>query len=381
MRASIPHVDEFIHLNNASASLPDRAVYGAVAAHLDLEARMGSTEAMLEAGPRLAAVYEGLAAMTGTAAERISLGPSNNAVWIGAVQAIPLGAGGRILVGETEWGGNLSAIWRLCQTSGAEMAIVPSDGRGAMDPGALRAMLDGRVRLVCVTLAPAVNGLVNPLAALAEALADHPAWLVVDAAQAFCNCWGAFDLPRVDVWTAPGRKFLRAPRGTGFAVYSPRFLEALAPAAVDQISAPWGAEGPALRAGARRFELAERAVAIQCGFEAAVAVARGRDAAADRAAMAAKAAALREALAGLPEIAVQDSGEALSAIVAFAHARRAPGEIVAALRERKINAAAPTPAYAPLWFGAGRPPVARLSPHAFTTEAELESAVAAIAAL
>lgn len=381
MRSTIPYVGDFIHLNSAAGSLADQSVHAAIVAHLELEARSGNTEARLAVAGRINELYAGLSQLTGVPSSRISVAESHTAVWQTAFQCLPLAPGDRILVGETEWGGNLSAIWQRCRATGAVMEVMPSDPTGAIDPGALSRMLDDRVKLVCVTLVPAVNGLVNPMDAIVRALSGHPAWLFVDAAQAFANVIQDLSGPRFDLVTVSGRKYLRGPRGTGFGVYSQRFLDAVTPLGLDQFTGPWTGEAPMPISSARKFEFIETSFAVRLGLKAAVDLALGRDLQADMGYMAELAAHLRAVLVRLPEVRVHDTHPILSSILTFSHARRPPAEIQAVLKAEKINAAALQPPYAPLWARAGREPAVRLSPHAFNTHEEMETALAVIAAL
>lgn len=378
MRAAIPHVDTFIHLNNAAGSLPDKAVHDAMTAQLDREARRGSTEAMAAVAPQLSELYTGLATLTGTSPDQVMVAGSNTFAWQTIFAALPLREGDRILVGETEWGGNLSTIWQCCRRTGAVMEVIPSDEHGAIDTGALATMLDDRVALVCVTEVPAINGLVNPVAEIADALSGHSAWLFVDAAQAFGQISTKVH-PRADLTTASARKFLRAPRGTGFAILSERLLRTIEPAAVDQFSGPWGlSDTPQLRSDARRFEFGEASYAVRLGFLEAVHAGLATDWNAVSSRITSLAGHARDALSALPGVKLRDTADHLSGLVTFTHDGLAPAELAKALREQGINIAAPAAVYAPLWLK-NRPPVARLSPHAFNTEAEIDRAVAVIA--
>lgn len=381
MRATIPYVDDFIHLNSAAGSLADQSVHDSIIAHLELEARCGNTEARLAVADQLKGLYSGLAQLTNVSDERISVANSHTSVWQTAFQAVPLGEGDRILVGETEWGGNLSAIWWRSRATGAVMDVIPSDSSGAIDPAALARMLDSRVKLVSVTLVPAINGLVNPMGCIVDVLSGHPAWLFVDACQAFANAVQDLSDPRLDLATVSARKYLRAPRGTGFATYSQRFLDEIAPVGLDQASGPWIGPAPVPISSARKFEFLETSFAVRLGLKAAVDLQLGRNLPADMARIGELAEHARAALSRLPGVTVQDTHNALSGIVTFSHARVSPAGIQSALKARGINVGAPQEPYAPLWARAGHPAVTRISPHAFNTHDEIETTISAIAAL
>lgn len=382
MRATIPYVDTFLHMNSAAGSLADQAVHDAITGHLDFEAQCGNTEARIAVADQIDAAYKDLSRLARVPCDSLSLADGHTTAWQTALQAVPLNAGDRVLVGESEWGGNLSALWQRCRLTGAELGVVASEPSGALDARALERALDDRVKIVCATWVPAVNGVVNDVEQIAAALEGHPAWLFIDAAQAFCNTVVDLSHPRADVVTVSGRKYLRGPRGTGFAAYSPRFLDQVEPPGVDQHSGPWqDANGPALLPGARRFEFMETSFAVRLGLAAAIRVALSRDLEADMSHIRQMATRMREALARLPDVTVQDTGTMLSGIVTFSHDRLSPVAIKDALRARKINIAAPPMPYGPLWFSAERPPVARLSPHAFNTSRDVDQTIHAISRL
>jgi selenocysteine lyase/cysteine desulfurase len=309
------------------------------------------------------------------------VGSSNTQIWHTAFTGIELNSGDRILVGETEWGGNLSAIQHLCLRTGAIMQVVPSDENGAINVTALRDMLDDDVRLVCVTWVPAINGLVNDVDAIAEALSDSDAWLFVDAAQSFGQITTDLSNPRFDVVTVSARKYLRAPRGTGFGVFSERFLAGVDPIGIDQSSGPWSDGGPKLRPDARRFEYGETSFAVRLGLEAAVSDALELNWIEISHSILALADYARQRLSDIQGIEVQDKGDQVSGIVTFSVTGLNPSDIIASLHKEQINLSSPGEPYGPLWFAAGRPQIVRMSPYSFNTRAEIDKTVAILTTL
>jgi hypothetical protein len=121
-----------------------------------------------------------------------------------------------------------------------------------------------------------------------------------------------------DALAATGRKFLRGPRATGFLYVRRERISQMDPLPVDIHSATWtGPETYVLRPDARRFETWEQPIAGNLGLGAAVdyALGWGLDAIWER--VQRLATRLRDRLAALPAITVQDPGKQRCGIVTF----------------------------------------------------------------
>ena len=139
-----------------------------------------------------------------------------------------------------------------------------------------------------------------------------------------------------DMLSATGRKFLRAPRGTGFLYVRRTLLDAARPGVPRPRRRHWAApDRYELRADARRFENWETSVAgrdrpaggrgLRPGW--------GLDAIAER--VTGLAAGLRARLAEMPGVTVRDLGERRCGIVTFTHADGADADVVAATLRRR----------------------------------------------
>src|SRR5262245_59301022 len=131
-----------------------------------------------------------------------------------------------------------------------------------------------------------------------------------------------------DMLSAPGRKFLRGPRGTGFLYIRRGLMEQLEPPMVDLFGAHWVApDRYELRPDARRYETWESNCAARLGLGVAIdyALALGIEAIGERArAMAGR---LRAALRSIAGVAVHDLGPDPAAIVTFSIAGLAAEEV------------------------------------------------------
>ena len=206
---------------------------------------------------------------------------------------------------------------------------------------------------------------------------------LLDACQSVGQLRVDVDEIGCDVLSATGRKSCAAPRGTGLLYVREAMLDRFEPALIDLTAATWvAADRYELRADARRFECFERSFAGQIGLGVAIdhALSWGIDAIEERAV--ALGAGLRERLAAVPGVHVHDLGEHLCGIVTFTVDGTDPATIKAALADERINMTVSELTSARFDFERrGLSAVVRASVHYVTTEAELDRAVAAVAAL
>lgn len=97
---------------------------------------------------------------------------------------------------------------------GLEVTVVPVDASGRVCVDDLAAALRPNTLAVSVMQANNETGVLQPIAEIAERLADHPAYLHVDAAQAFGKSLDPLRLKRVDLISASAHK-LFGPKGVG----------------------------------------------------------------------------------------------------------------------------------------------------------------------
>lgn len=378
LRAETPGADRILHLNHAGSSLMSAATIEAVQAHLRREAEGGSMEAGGAAGAALERVRADAAELLGAGADEIAFTGGNSDGWGRAFAALRLKPGDKVLVARSEWGGNLACLER----AGLMIEAVPADADGQISLDAMARRLDDNVRLLALTWAPANGGLIQPAAAVGRLARAAGVPYFIDAAQVVGQL--PVDVADVgcDVLTAPGRKSLRGPRGTGMLFVRRDFQDRLDPAFVDTNSAPIGPDGTVLRPDARRFESAEGPAALRLGM--GVAIRQALDLGIDqiRAAISATADTLRGRLSDLPGARVLDLGIERSGLVSFTLAGHAGAKVQAAMAAQGINLGFNGRAYTPFDMDArGLTEVLRASVSYLTTEAELDRFLAALSGL
>jgi cysteine desulfurase / selenocysteine lyase len=273
MNAAAPHIVDrraadraLTHFNHAGSGLPSAASVMAISQHLLDEMQLTPMEAGARASDRIERGYTFAASLFGCSRDEIAFGTGHGQLYGDLIAAIPFKPGDRILVSRQEWVGNLIALKRRAEATGAVIEVMPSDETTAVDVKAVAAMIDRRVRLVALTWIGASGALINPAAELGKVLAASDALYVIDASQALGQLPIDVKALGCDALIGCGRKYLRGPRGTGIAYVKSSLASRLRPGSVDDFSASWSGGQPELRAGARVLETAEFSVALRLGL-------------------------------------------------------------------------------------------------------------------
>lgn len=339
VRDRTPGVAHVAHLNNAGAALMSQAVRNATVAHLDLESRIGGYEAADAVAPTIEQLYVDSAQLLGAQPDELGLVESATRAWSSAVSGLRFTQGDRIITTATEYVSNAMGLLRLREMHGVEIDLAPADSTGAVDLDALRGLIGPRTRAIALTHVATSGGLVQPAAEIGAIAKEHELLYLVDA----CQSVGQLDVNvrelNADMVSFTGRKFLRAPRGTGMIWVGSH--------AIDNFSSHVGMDGNhstwaepmrhELPATARRFTPFELPLAAVMGFGVAVSellelgahnVERRVTALADQ---------LRTGLSEIPGVTIQDLGEHRCGIVTFTTEATAPTALRDALRAQGIN--------------------------------------------
>lgn len=381
LRADTAGCANVIHFNNAGSSLPPKPVVERVVRHLRSEEAIGGYEAAAAVAEELDAVHGELAALVGAESGEIAVVDSATRAWLAVFTALPLSSGDRILTTVPEYSSNIIAMRSAAESRGVRVQVVPSAESGAICTESLREMLDDDVRVVAVTHAPTNGGLVQPLAEIGRIVADSRAVFLVDACQSIGQVPIDMHAVGADALAVTGRKYLRAPRGTGFLAVRRGLLEQLTPVHLDLHSATAEGTGFRLRDDARRFELWERDVAGVLGLAEAARYYRQVGIGPVHRRVTALAEHLRGELTGIAGTEVTDLGTERSGIVAFRTDRAAAPDLQARLREAGINTTVSRAPSTP-WdmHDRGLDEMVRASVHYYNTRAELDRLCEVVAA-
>lgn len=382
VRADTPGCAEVLHLNNAGAALMPRVVHEAVTGHLSRELMTGGYEAAREADGAVRDTYAAIAALLNARPEEIALVENATRAWDMAFYGIPFRPGDRILTSRVEYGANYVAYLQMKQRVGLEVVVLPDDpATGTVDLAALERELRRGARLVSLPHVPTGSGVVAPAAEVGRLARAHGALYLLDACQSAGQLALDVEALGCDFLSATGRKYLRAPRGTGFLYCRQGVLETMEPPTIDHHAAAWTGPGSyVLAPTAQRFEAWESNVAARIGLGVAVRYALNLGLPAVEARVRHLASALREALAAVPGVRVRDVGSDLCGIVTFTAEGHKPEALRTALRERRINVSVSGAGSSLLDFQArGLTEVVRASVHYYTSEQEVARFTAALA--
>jgi cysteine desulfurase/selenocysteine lyase len=180
-----------------------------------------------------------------------------------AARTLPYDAGDVVLSTAGEFPANVYPWMSATEARGAEFRMLPLAGNLPDEGALLRAIeTDERVKGVAISWVSFWNGYRFDLAEISAACRRRGAWLFVDAIQGI----GAADLDvvaaGVDVLSCGAQKWLLSPWGTGFTYIRSDWIPRLEPAEVGWMAQPATADftrfldyDPTLFDDARRFEV------------------------------------------------------------------------------------------------------------------------------
>lgn len=379
LRADTPAVQTQTFLDSAGASLMPRPVVRAQHDYIDLEASIGGYAAQREQATALEGVHASVARLINAQTQEIALMPSATVAWQMAFYSLPLKAGDVVLCAQSEYGANYVALLQRRERVGIRIEVVPScPDSGTIDLQALARMMGPRVKLVTLTWVPTNGGLIQPAAQVGRIAREHGVPYLLDSCQAVGQMPVDVAALGCDMLCATGRKFLRAPRGTGFLYVRRGFMDNLVPHTIDHASALWTSEQAyTLRDDARRYETWEFNCAARRGLGVAVDYALSVGLASIEARCRELAEYLRGGLADIAGVTVHDQGVSRCAIVTFSVDEKDASELAARAADQRIALGVSVPASTLLdATRRGLPDMLRASPHYFNTFAELDALLA-----
>ena len=376
-RRDTPGVAKVAHLNNAGAALPPAAVTEAVIAHLRLEAEIGGYEAADTARDQVEAAYAGIARLIGCRPDEVAVVENATRGWDMAFYSLPFKPGDRILTARAEYASNVIAFLQVARRTGAVVEVVENDEHGQFSVADLKHRLErgpGEVKLIAMTHVPTQGGLVNPAEQAGAVAREAGVPFLLDACQSVGQL--PVDVQRIgcDMLSATGRKYLRAPRGTGFLYVRREILDTMEPPFLDLHAATWTGPGTyQIRGDARRFENWETNYAGKIGLGAAVEYTASWGLGAIEARVTALAEGLRERLTDINGVKVHDQGLRRCGIVTFTVDGVPARDVQRHLSSQGVNTSVSVAEEGRFdLLHRGLPDLVRASVHYYNTDTELD---------
>ncbi len=373
-RQETPGCREVLHFNNAGSALMPQPVFETVVSYLQEEYMHGGYETVLARSQQLEHAYDACATLLNCQREEIAIIENATRAWDMAFYSIPFSPGDRILTGMDEYASNYIALLQVASKTGAVIDVIPNDEFGQISLAALRNAIDERVKLIALTHVPTNSGLVNPAGEVGQIAREAGVLYLLDACQSIGQMPLDVQAIGCDFLSATGRKFLRAPRGTGLLYVRKSRLEQLEPPFLDLHAAEWTApDHYQIRDDARRFENWETNFAGKAGLGVAIdyALDWGLEPIQER--VIALATRLRTQLQTLPGITLRDIGAKKCGIVTFQVQGKTAEQIRESLAQHSINVSVSGRSSTRLDMEArGLEEVVRTSVHYYNSEEEIE---------
>lgn len=362
-----------VHFNNAGAALPPDIVVDTVIDYLREEALTGGYEAETRYADKITKVYNSISRLINADQDEIALFENASTAWVTAFKGLSFENGDEIITSEMEYATNLIGLVDTQNADGVILKVIPNDQQGNFSLEELEKAISPKTRLIAVTHISSSGGSILPVDQIGEIAERYQVLYLVDA------CQSAGQLPldvkkmKCDMLSVTGRKYLRAPRGTGFLFVKRASQDKIKPIFLDSLAAAnVSLSGYSLRQDARRFELYEKSRALVLGLGTAVeyALQVGMDRIWQRIEYLSE--LLRKELAKIPGITIRDSGDRLSGIVTFSVKDMESSVVKLKLSERGINVSVGAAQATPLYMKKkSLATVIRASVHYYNTEAEI----------
>jgi len=338
LRAETKGTAERIHFNNAGASLPPDVVVETVVQYLEEEAACGGYETEYKYKAQLDNTYALIARLINAEVNEIAVVENASTAWLLAFNGIGFETGDEVITSEMEYVTNLIGLLNAQKTYGIRIRIIPNDAQGNFSLAALEDAISPRTKLIAITHIPSTAGGMMPVVEIGRIARKHNVLYLVDACQSVGQAPVNVKEIGCDMLAVTGRKYLRAPRGTGFLYVKKAVQNQLKPILIDGFTATSVTLNDfKLRDDARRFELYEKNRALTLGLGKAVEYALniGVDRIWQRVQL--LAGIMRRQLGEIDGVTVHDTGDQKCGIVTFSVEGMESSLVKSKLAERQIN--------------------------------------------
>jgi cysteine desulfurase / selenocysteine lyase len=372
-RSETKGTSEWIHFNNAGASLPPNQVVETVIHYLNEEAAQGGYEIEYKYREQLENVYQLIARLIHAEKDEVAIVENASMAWGLAFNGIEFKKGDVIITSEMEYVTNLLGFLNAEQTHGIQIKVIPNDAEGNFSLQALEEAITAQTRLIAITHIASTAGAVVPVSEIGKIARKHNILYLVDGCQTVGQIPVNVKEIGCDILSATGRKYLRGPRGTGFLYVRKEIQDSLKILFMDGHTAQLKNENAfEIRNDARRFELFEKNRALTLGLGKAIEYALDIGVGRIWQRIQFLATVMRRQLEAIEGITVHDNGEQKCGIVTFSVHCVGSSHVKSELAEKKIHVSVGLAKSTLIYMNRnGLSTVVRASIHYYNTEEEI----------
>lgn len=373
-RAETKGTAEKIHFNNAGSSLNPDIVVDTVIEYLKDEALLGGYEAEYKYRDALENTYTLIAQLINADVSEVAIVENASVGWGILFNGIDFKKGDEVITSEMEYVTNLIGFLYAQKTHGIVFKVIPNDAQGNFSLKALEEAISAQTKLIAITHIASTTGGMMPIVEIGKIARKNNILYLVDACQSAGQV--PVDVKEIDcdMLSVTGRKYMRAPRGTGFLFIRKAIQDKVKPLFMDGHSIEWVSEDDyKLRDDARRFELYEKNRAVTLGMGKAIEYALniGIDRIWQRVQYLAD--IMRLKLREIEGITVHDTGDQQCGIVTFSLHGTESGAVKGKLAENNINVSVGLAKSTLIYMNKNQlSNVVRASVHYYNTEEEIE---------
>lgn len=338
LRAETRGTTKTIHFNNAGSSLHPDVVVDTVIDYLYEEAQNGGYETEYTYREELENTYSLIARLINARKDEIAIVENASIGWWLAFNGIDFKPGDEIITCEMEYVTNLIGLLHVQKTLGVEFKVIPNDEHGNFQLKAFEEAIGSKTKLIAVTHIPSTAGGMIPVEEIGKIARRHNILYLLDACQSVGHVPLDVQTIDCDMLAVTGRKYLRAPRGTGFLYVRKEIQDKLKLFFLDGFTTQWVTETDFKpRDDARRFEVYEKSRALTLGLGKAVEYALNIGVERTWQRIQYLAGILRYKLKEVNGVTVHDFGDQLCGIVTFSVDRTDAATVKTKLAEKQIN--------------------------------------------
>ena len=373
LRAETKGTLKHIHFNNAGASMPPDVVVDAVVNYLLEEALEGGYETEVKYKDQINNTYNLIAKLINAKPDEIAIVENASMAWGLAINGIDFKQGDEIITSEMEYVTNLISFLNIQKSHQISIKVIPNDEHGNFMLDVFKQAITLKTKLIAITHIPSTAGGMIPISKIGKIAREHNILYLVDACQSVGQVPIDVEEINCDMLSVTGRKYLRAPRGTGFLYVRKAVQDKLKLQFIDGFTADLISPTEFKpRNDARRFELYEKNRALTIGLGKAVEYALniGIDKIWQRVQYLAT--NLRQHLKSVDSITVHDIGDYQCGIVTFNIAATDAASVKNRLFQKGINVSVGQPKSTLLYMNKNHlSSVVRASVHYYNTDEEI----------